>query len=499
MQRQPQRLRFVLPLALAVLVAVLETSSFADAKDDYARVWGPKEKRAQIPADRTKLAEELMDAANKVIDGARPRKRGTRIADQSDSLQSLKGDPREEVIILCTKAYEVGSKQREGYAPAARALGILQTLDPEKRLDSLIKLKKMYEDAYQIAPSKNLGIAKGFAAVNMQIGEEQWAQLQEAQAKGKVPPAEQAEKLKAIAASYNKGLEVIRSVISTIRPHAKGKKAYEDFLESAAALEKDLVDSQKNIQGPLALAAETDRMLKSVASLQARAKANPKETFSADRLVRLYMNELDDPASIETVIKQSSAEVKDVISLMKKRVGSLTAAQAKSVATWLDKANDNPNSTNRTAMNVRLTVYCEAYQKVAKPQDADWKQIDLTLKKVNTDLAKAQLDADKVKTLAAAYIEALEPPVTVAVAPVEPEPAPAEKEPGKNDPPETVATTPDPVKPPVATKTPPKQAPVEVERPLASIKVEEPAPRETVAVERKSSGGGSSIFDFGAD
>jgi hypothetical protein len=475
---------------LASLVLIAPALVRADAQSDYERNWATKEKNARTSAERSRLANEMIKSVNGMISRRSKGGKDTIFELQKD-LSSISGSQKDEIIFLCNKTYEIGSKQQDGYAPAARALGIIQSLDAEKRLDSLTKLRKMYDEVYRAGPSKNLGIAKGYAQVNLQLGDEQWDHVQDAQSKGKLPPAEYVSTMKAISANYNKGLEVIRSAMATIRPYAKGKRAYEDFLKSAEEVEKDLLASQKNVAAPLAAALDTERTLRNIASFQTRLANNASDTAAADRLVRLYINEMDDPAAVETVVAKASPAVKDIVALLKKPVSKLTAAQALSVAQWCEKSNDNPTSPNHVAMDVRTHVYCEAYLKVAKPKEADRQSVEATLKKVSQDMARAHVSEEQVRTMAAAYVEALAPPPAVAVAPVE---APAEK------PEEKPAENPieKPEKPERATPSKPLDTPEAKAPParVAKIKVEPPpAPRE--AEPRREAT--STIFDFGQD
>jgi hypothetical protein len=470
------------PWLLTSLVLVAPAFVRADPASDYQRNWTSKEKNARTPAERSRLANDIFKSVNGMIS-----KRGKRdkesIFDMEKDLSSIREGQKEEILYLCNKTYEIGSKQQDGYAPAAKALFIIQSLDAGKRIDSLTRLRKMYEDAYRAGPSKNLGIAKGYAEVNLQLGDEQWDRVQADQAQGKVKPAEYVATMKAISTDYNKGLDVIRSAISTIRPYARGNKAYEDFLKSASDIEQDLIRGQKNIAAPLAAALDMDRTLKNIASFQTRLAHNASDTMAADRLVRLYLNEMDDPAAMETVVAKASPAVEQIVALLKKPVSKLSAREALSVAQWCEKSNDNPLSPNKTAMDLRTHVYCEAYLKVAKPTDSDRSSVEATLKKTSHDLAKARIDDDNVRTMAAAYVEALETPLAVAIAPTE---TPAEKpavKPAEN--PVTPTSTPTSVE-----TTEPKAPPTRI----AKIKIEPPpAPRET-ETRREAT---STIFDFG--
>jgi hypothetical protein len=488
----------------ASMAMAAPASADSAAQADYNRAWGTRERQAVTPAQRVKLANDLMAAVDKAVHAKPARKKEGKSGDEGSEVASLAGKKRDEVLLLCTKAYEIGTKQREGYPPAARALGVLQELDPAKRLDSLLKLEKMYEDVYQIAPAKNLGIAKGYAEVNLQVGQEQWLELQDTESSSKMSPVDQAAAIKGVSDHYVRGLSVIRDTISAISPYAKGNKTYESFLDSCEGVEKDLLDSQKIIAGQLAISAETTRNLKNLAFLQGRLKTSAADTPAADRIVRLYLNELDDPAAIETVIKRCSQAVRDVIALMKKPVRTLTAQQAFMVAQWCDKSNDNPESPNKVAMDIRAKVYCEAFEHAAGTKgDADWKQIDLVLHRISNDLTKSKVDAETVKGLCDSYIEALQPAapaVTAAVPPPSPSPDATDVTAAKTGAPAaagTDAAAPDkPEVAPVTAQTP--AAPVEPEHALPSVKVESPKPGPA-PTESSDSKSGSDIFDFGRD
>src|SRR5690242_14598217 len=92
----------------------------ADVKSDYDAKWGAREKKATIPGDRAKLANDLMDNVEEIVAGKK-RKRDS--LDKAEAqIAALRGDRRDEVMLLSQKAYQLGAKQRESYAAAARAL-----------------------------------------------------------------------------------------------------------------------------------------------------------------------------------------------------------------------------------------------------------------------------------------------------------------------------------------------------------------------------------------
>jgi hypothetical protein len=492
----------LLAMAIALLaVAYSAPRILADAQSDYDRNWSAREKKATTPGERTKLATELMDAADDLILGKKTKK--DTLSKSQSAIEALRGAKRDEVMILCKKAYELGSKQREGYAPAARALGVIQLVDPAARLDSLVKLQKMYEDAYQTGSSKNVGIAKGFAAVLLQVSDEQWIQFQDRQAKGKAassPPAEQIAGIRAINMNYVRGLEVIRSAISAIKPYAGGNKAYQDFLNEAGEMEKDLAEGQKKMSEPLARAAELDRSVKNQQAFQARLAGNPKDTAAADRLVRLYLNELDDPKALEGALKQASPAVQWAVALMKKPVSQLTASEALTVAQWCDKNNDNPASPNHMAMDIRTKVYCDAFGKAAKGGDPGIVPVAQIAKRIDADLAKSQIGDEQARKLTAGYVAALEPrherSTAVAVGPAAKEIKETDitpEAPEKRDGGETPAVVKE--KPGAVQETPAPEEP----RELTSIKVEAPAKVKEEPESDAKRESRSSIFDFGRD
>src|SRR5690242_6916087 len=88
-----------------------------DVQADFDSRWAAKERRATVPSERVKLANDLIEAADDLALG---RKKKESLAKAEDALAKLKGDRREEVKLLCHKAYQYGSKQRESYAAAAR-------------------------------------------------------------------------------------------------------------------------------------------------------------------------------------------------------------------------------------------------------------------------------------------------------------------------------------------------------------------------------------------
>ncbi|MCL2647071.1 MAG: hypothetical protein FWD61_08710 [Phycisphaerales bacterium] len=485
----------ILSLTLIALLPV--QSLFADAKSDYQASWSAREQKATTSAERIKLANDLMDKANETATG-RKAGSGDSLAKSQHALESLRDSKRDDVMILCEKAYEFGSRQRDSYAAAARALGIIQILDPARRLDSLLKLQKMYDDVYQSTSSRNVGIAKGLAEVLLQVGDEKRRNLHKGAIQGTSEIAGEVAAIKAVNGIYSRGLEVIRAAMNAIRPYAAGNKAYQDFLKKSESVEQDLLAAQQKIADLAARAAEFDRNFKLQQMMQSRLAGNPRDTVSADKLVRLYINELDDPKAMEAVLPKASAAVQSTVALLKKPVSQLTAAEASTAAQWCNSVNDNPASPNLIAMNIRVRVYCDAFTQKAKSADAASAPIRQIMARISDDFAKAQIDDSQVKDLTQSYIAALAPPPP----PPSPPPPPPQKDVEvvvtSNSTPSVSDSSPS-VKPLPPLPTPPKNItpPPEPQRQLPRVKVASSVPAKEEDDPKYDTR--PTIFDFGRD
>ena len=110
------------------------TQSRADQVDDhtvdrYQQQWGPLEHEAHTAEQQAALARELLAA----VDAA---------------------EERPMKMLLCRKAYELGSRDLSGYATAATALDRLQRLDPSTRMECLEGLRLLYDRAYKARPDR---------------------------------------------------------------------------------------------------------------------------------------------------------------------------------------------------------------------------------------------------------------------------------------------------------------------------------------------------------
>lgn len=137
-------------LCFAITINFTNAAFKADKSslDQYRAQWSKREFQAKDNASRVILAESLLNAARSGTENKRM------------------------TLLLCDRAYLWGARQRSGYGTASQALKLMQKTDPAQRLDCLSRLRVLYEKAYGLNKTANIGLGKGLAKVQIQIAQE---------------------------------------------------------------------------------------------------------------------------------------------------------------------------------------------------------------------------------------------------------------------------------------------------------------------------------------
>jgi len=113
---------------------------------DYHQTWGNREATARTAAERRALAQEVMRSAGGAFE---PAKR----------------------VFIYHKVHDIAARDRANYDLAAQALNRIQRIDPDQRLEALLKLERLYAQAYRMTPTQVV-LGFGQAETLEQIAEE---------------------------------------------------------------------------------------------------------------------------------------------------------------------------------------------------------------------------------------------------------------------------------------------------------------------------------------
>ena len=153
-------------LTLIMMIgAVSATADDTALLERYRTAWMEAERAAKNEPDRAALAEQLLDAA--------------RAAAQSDPAFA---------VFICRRAYLFGSGQRASYVAAADALELMSELDSALKLESLEKVRDLYQQAYRDNPSVNLGLGMKSAEATGLVARERRRVLDQQLAAGQAEP-----------------------------------------------------------------------------------------------------------------------------------------------------------------------------------------------------------------------------------------------------------------------------------------------------------------------
>jgi hypothetical protein len=131
------------------------------------------------------------------------------------------------------------------------------------------------------------------------------------------------------------------------------------------------------------------RALASLAVMKARLAADPGSQPLAKEIVRLYVVELEDPASAAAFADQTgNVELKKLLPLLAKPVESLGEAQCLALGEWLAEIAPPSSQSGRKRAFLRAAAYLQQFLKTHTAGDPARLKADLTLKDINNKLAE---------------------------------------------------------------------------------------------------------------
>jgi hypothetical protein len=254
----------------------------------------------------------------------------------------------EFVAVLCEKAYELALAHPDGYATAIDAVRLEAAAVPEKAAacaDRLVEVRQRQFD-----------LAKGDArpsAGEILIG----AVLAAFEARKEAGAA--ADEI----ASYKRALMVARVIKS----------------DRAGELETHV----KALEQAIRLAVEIENLKKLIA-------ADPKNQAARQRLVRLYLVDLDDPAEAAKLLEGvEDASLLKYVPAAAKPVETVPEFACLELGEWYRGLADAATPAAKALMFVRAKAYCERFLQLHVAEDLDRTKAALLLQKIAGEMQAA--------------------------------------------------------------------------------------------------------------
>lgn len=315
-------------VAAALLLSLAAPIGADEAEDAFSAIYGNDYKRVTASPDRkddVALAADLLKAAR--VQGVQPGL----------------------LAILCSKAYELGTKLPAGYDTAVQAMELLAQKSGDNAADALGKAA--------LIRGKEYAAAKG-------------------------------------ADKADAGEIFIEAVLVSAEAHLAGGSATEAMaLLRKAATAAKAIKSQRasEIQGRIDRAAARQRVEKQVADLQAKVEADPQDAASRKQLIRLALVELDKPALAEEFLAESTdADLRKYVPSISKGVEAAPEVACMELGEWYRGLGEAPGVSpfGKEAMLRRARAYYQRFLDLHKAEDLQRNQASLALKKADEALAK---------------------------------------------------------------------------------------------------------------
>lgn len=249
--------------------------------------------------------------------------------------------------ILCDKAYELASQSPSGYDTAVEAMEMLADRVPEKEVACWEKAIDIRERQYRMA--------KG---------------LDQAQT----------------------GEQLIDALLLTAAVKGENGAATgaSTLCQRAMLVAKAVKSDRKNeIQARLEQYSIRQRYEKEAATLKTQVEANPKDAALRQKLLRLLLVELDDPAQAAAYLDDSSdEEMRKCLPAVAKGVDAAPELACMELGDWYWKLSEGASASGKGPMLVRAQDYYKRYLTLHKQEDLSRSQATLAVKKAEESLAK---------------------------------------------------------------------------------------------------------------
>ncbi|MFP4054476.1 MAG: tetratricopeptide repeat protein [Phycisphaerae bacterium] len=258
------------------------------------------------------------------------------------------------VALLCENAYQLARKRPEGYDTAVDALDLLGASVPEKAETCQEKLVEIYQIRYRTAR----------------------ADARPKQGQRAIDALCELAEMRVQNADYRRATASLRNALVIARVIRSGSKDEIDArLDELSAAEK---------------------MTRQAEELKKRLAADRNDTFARERLIELYLVDLDDPEEAGKYLTPSSDQaLRTYIPLAARDPYTVGKDLQPQLAQWYLSLAEKEKDQSRLLMLRRARTYYEAWLDKHRRKDAERTKVEFELKKISDAIAR--LDATDAK------------------------------------------------------------------------------------------------------
>lgn len=320
------------------------------------------------PSDAQKLFDSLFRPKIQAVAKTVDRSDDIALAKNLVETAANSSDQPEFAALLCHAAHNLGMRHPDGYATAAEAMRLLSRQDGPER-------EKAQEELI------------GTLTRMMRAGD---------------------------AASRQAAAAELVDVYTTL-----GDDQYErnDFVEAAKTYRRALLVASRSL--PEASAGLTAKMKaatarvqvgRSIDSLQQKLLENANDSASAEKLVLLYVVDLDSPEKALPYVKRvDDPQLAKMTTLAAESLIATTADQSLALGEWYQGLAKDASASSKTAMQIRAKGYLERFLKLHNKNDLSAKKAELVLKELQSQL-DASPDAGSTTSSTASTQKKYQPP-----------------------------------------------------------------------------------------
>lgn len=295
------------------------------------------------------LGDEASEFFYSVFGSRRKSVRATSSADDdnklaTDLLVAAQQQLQHEAILtlLCNEAYELAHRHVDGYGTAAQAMKLLsQHIEKERPTAREKLIKALTQQSLRGRTDERAGAANALIALHVMIGDER----------------------------MNVGNHTAAAVAYRRAIALSARRDPEMFARAKARLEFSLARVRAATQ---------------IKRLQEILLRNANDSVAAEKIVRLHVVDMDDPASALPFLNQVDDDaLKQHVPLAGKPIFELKAADLKSVGIWYRSLGDSKKGSAKMVMYRNAKRYLDNFLELEKSQSLAVTQAKLVLKDIN--------------------------------------------------------------------------------------------------------------------
>jgi WD40 repeat protein len=316
----------VLAIGASGVYAATETAAETEAKATFKSLYGEEVTRAtRTPStvDDVKLAGKLLDAVG------------------------ASRDQPELLALICSKAYDLGKKNSDGYDVAIEAMNVLSTSSPDEKpqcLDKVVSLHQLRYTRSKLADRPTVART----LVNAMID-----------------ACDAHAKAGNIAAAKLQCLKASRLAVTA----RLGQK------EALQAKYKELVAAE--------------RIVKRIVLYKARLKASPSQLVAREALINIYLIEKNDPAEAARWLNEDCDErLRTYIPMVTGDINAIAETTLVELGDWYKSLAASAQPVSKGGMLIRAKAFYEAFIEKHTAADLARTKAILALTRVKADIKK---------------------------------------------------------------------------------------------------------------